>query len=167
MKLAHAARDVVVAKIQNREAERGFFFGDLRTYAASAHGETNAPFRFNAVLLPFDRVAIDFGLVSIRLKERTDCVVPHHFVGSHNRRRHPLLVDFLAISVLTQITLCFAELFTELRFQLHVPGCFARKLDRSSCVVHHLNRLESGKLVEEPTAAGVHQHCVALHFEHL
>src|ERR1700756_2058567 len=62
MKLAHATRDVVVAQVQNRKAERGFFFGDLRTYAASSHRETNAPFRFNAVLLPFDRVAIDFGL---------------------------------------------------------------------------------------------------------
>src|SRR5580700_7591170 len=159
MKFAHAASNVVVTEMQYSEAQRGFFFGDLRTHAAAAYGETDAAFGFNAVLLPFDCVAINFGPISIRrLKNRADCVVPHHFVGGDYRWFNPLPVNLLTISVLTQVAFCFPEFFTELRFELFGSGCFARKLNRSSRVVQHLNGFESGKLVEEPSATRVHQH---------
>ena len=80
------------------------------------------------------------------------------------RRLHPLVEDARAVAMIGQVALRQRQQLLELSFAM-IGKEHLRQLQRAAGVHDDLHRLDAGELVEEPAAAGVHQHGVALHFQ--
>ena len=68
--------------------------------------------------------------------------------------------------MLRQVAFRLSECLKELRLDLPAEELFCQ-MHHASRVLDHLHGLNPGQFVEEPAAAGVHQHGVPLHFQQL
>ncbi len=82
------------------------------------------------------------------------------------RRNDFAVVDLTGGTTLGDVAGGGVELFTEGLLD-RTARDLLRQLDHASCVVEDLHSLDSGDLAEEPAAARVHEHGVALGLEQL
>src|SRR5712664_3148740 len=87
-------------------------------------------------------------------------------ISTNKRRLNPLLVNLLSVTVLGKIALGGRETFLKFRLQTIAEEVLGQTYGASG-VLNHLNRFQAGELVEEPPAARVHKHGIALDLEQL
>jgi hypothetical protein len=117
-------------------------------------------------ILALDRVAADPVLLLVALEERADRVVCRHLVEVDHCRPDRLLVDPGTIALAGDVALGLGHHSEEARLRVvaqNLPG----QLDDPAGVLDDLDRLDAGDVVEEPAAARVHEHGVALKLEQL
>ena len=80
---------------------------------------------------------------------------------------HLAKIDFSAISLLRVVAFGCAQALDEAGFQLRSIGAkdLVGQLNHPAGVGDDLHRLDARDVVKEPSAAGVHQLCMALHLE--
>ncbi len=111
-------------------------------------------------------VAEDAAFLGIVLEQRTDGVVRRNAPQPDHFRLHQFLVNAAAIAKFGDVALGLLQQFQEFRLQSPSEQ-LAEQLQGAAGILDDLDGLDAGQLVEEPAAAGVHQHGVALHFEQL
>src|SRR5205823_4556115 len=84
----------------------------------------------------------------------------------NHRRLHVHLIDPSSASFFGEVAAGGVQAIEETGLEVFVQDV-ASQLKSARCVLNHLDRFDAGKLVEEPTATCVHEHCVALNFEKL
>src|SRR5262249_36747469 len=100
----------------------------------------------------------------VALKKRAERIVGADLLPIHHGRPHELLVDTASISVFRKIALRRNQPLHELRLKLITENAL-RQLYAAPDKEHTLHDIDAVKLIEEPTAAGVHQHGMALELE--
>src|SRR6185437_7050363 len=88
------------------------------------------------------------------------------FVQIDSRRPHRFLINSRAIALFRNIALRHGQPFQEMRFD-RIAEKLLGKLNHASRVLDHLYCFNTGKLIEKPAAARIHQQGVALHLEQL
>src|ERR1700690_589155 len=70
------------------------------------------------------------------------------------------------ISILRKVRLGLRNNFSEGIFEVGAGHLFS-KLDGPARILYHLNCLDARKLIEEPSAARIHEHCMSLDLHEL
>src|SRR5205085_6760736 len=98
------------------------------------------------------------------VEERGHRVMRGDTAKIETRRFHFQLVNLPRIAVLRQVAPGRGDTAQELQFHA-AAGNFFGELDGARGVVQDLHGLDAGDVVEEPAAARVHEHGVALHLQ--
>ena len=114
-----------------------------------------------------DAVAVDAVVVREVVEERGDRVVRGHAAKIEARRLHFALVDLPRVAVLRQVALRARRCGRRNSSSRLRPETFSASWIDARGVVQHLHGLDAGDVVEEPAAARVHEHGVALHLQQL
>src|SRR6267143_4701902 len=132
----------------------------------TAHSHSLFPFHFQRVVFTRDVVAVNARALAVRFEQRTDRIMTGNLSSTNKRRLNPLLVNLLSVAVLGKIALSGHETFLKFRLQT-IADEVQGQTNGTSGVLTHLNRFQAGEFVEEPSAAGVHEHGIALDLEQL
>src|SRR2546428_4482241 len=81
-------------------------------------------------------------------------------------RPNELLVNDSSVLVLKEVTFCELKPIEKYRLNRFAKNFFV-EMNRPCGILYNLSCFDARKLIEEPTAARVHQHCVTLHFHEL
>ena len=119
-----------------------------------------------AVFHPFHVVAIDAGVLPIFLKQRADRIVSADFLQVNHRGLHIALVDRPSVALFGKIAAGLRQQVEKWRGQV-LGEQLSGQLQGAAGILNDLHRFDSGELVKEPSAAGVHQHQIALQFKQL
>ena len=102
-------------------------------------------------------------LSSVLFEQGADGVVRRYAFEADHFGPDLLFVDLAAVTELEDIAFGLRQQFEEARLQAAAEE-FTEDLHGARGIVNHLDGFDARE-VEEPAAAGVHEHRVALHFE--
>src|SRR5258707_12237567 len=116
-----------------------------------------------------DIEAKDLAVFGIGPEDGADGVVRADLLQADLHARDVVTVDLGSIARLGNIAFCPGENAEELLFERDATFSekLGRKLENTSGVRDDLDGFDTGDLVEEPAAAGIHQLGMALEFEQL
>src|ERR1700741_3517732 len=81
-------------------------------------------------------------------------------------RPHRTRIDVRSVAVRRNVAFCRRHSVREFAFQRHAENFF-RELYDAAGELEDLYGFDTGNVIEEPTATGVHEQGMALHFEEL
>ncbi len=156
----------MVAEMQNGKIHEVFFQHYLGLHRRPAGSEN-----LYAGIHPFVRfhsrpVAVNIRFLRVLLENRADCKMRPDPVKVNAARFDQPDVSLFAVDVFPCVSRRFLKNFFIARLEI-IAADFLGKLNRARGVIHYLHRFYPANVVEEPTAARVHQHRVSLHLEKL
>ena len=156
--------DVLVAEVENAEGHGFGGFGDLAADERLADDEAHAAGHDRIPGEAAHGVAEEVGLVGIAGEDGTDGVMGGDLLEADLHAADVAVVDGGAVLLFGDVTFCCGELVDEFLFE--GGGTLAEELggelQDAAGVGDDLHGLDAGDVVEEPAAAGVHEHGVAL-----
>ncbi len=156
----------MISEVQRAEDKAAGFPGNFRRNRNAGHGQPCSSRIKCPIVLGINGVAVDSLRVHVRFEEGTDAIVGGHLIQRDYGRLDPFLVDGFAVTVLREITFGLRQSFQKVRLEVILPEVL-RQLDSAAGVLNDLYRFDTGDVVEEPAATGVHEHGVPLQFEQL
>ena len=131
-------------------------------------GATESQFCFPRLEYPYflqiHAVAVDRTPVVITVEQGTDRVMGAHPQQIQHGGSDGTLVNLAAVPVLSQVAPSRFQAEQEFLLAAFAEQLLAQ-LDGAAGVLQDVHRLRPGEFIEEPAAAGIHQHEIALHFE--
>ena len=152
--------------MQRSETQHVRLTGDFRSHACTPNQEFGPAGLAEFEMIGLDVVAIDLGLLRIRLEKGDQRVVGRNLSPIDHGGPDELFVDGPAVLVFRDIALGPLQPVEELWLQ-RLSEDILIELERASGVLDNLCSFDPGEFVEEPSAACVHQHRVPLHFHEL
>jgi len=173
LKTLDGGKEILVAEVQDGEADVFGLLGDAGTQGGAADGEAAAAGGHDVVAAAVDFEAEDLPGVGIAAEHGADGVVRADAFEIETPGVDEAAVDLGAVGDVGVAALGAGEDLEEVGFEL--GGRFAEEgrvgeelvgeLDDAASVGDDLDGLDAGDVVEEPAAAGVHELGVALELE--
>src|SRR5262245_36267402 len=162
---ADSGSNVVLPRMNDSKIQLRALARDVRREPSFPQDQFGAPRLLNRAFFSIHGIAINLGVVVVRLEHRADGVVACEARQVDTGGLHELFVDPGSIPVLREVALCLAEFLEKLLFQMISKELLA-EFDGASRVLNHLHGFDARKLIEEPATARVHELGVTLQLMH-
>src|SRR5580692_7399681 len=110
----NSSRNVMIPKMQDGETQLRIFVCDGGPELRRARGYPHLSFYLSRITEPVHLVAINAGLLRIRLEQRTDCIVTRNTLDIDHCGLNPFFIDLCAISIFREIALGLSEMLNKI-----------------------------------------------------